>query len=481
MLTDDQEALVEELYYKEGFKVGRDKLYDELVSRHEKLFEKSPEKFPSRRDVMKWLKDQEIHQLFRGAKKSSGISSFRPVKPLHSLSADLIDFVNQPAKTYKYILVVVDNFSRYMWALPITSKKPKSTGPAMKSILDTIKKDFGKTPAYIQTDDGGEFKHAPLKSDQKGDFLSVLESRDIKNVRTLAAQPWSNALVERANGKLKSVMFKNKADVGGSWADRLPKAIQVYNDYENRTTKYAPKEAIRLGPTEQKVLIANVGKVAIKNKTTKPLEFKVGQRVRLKVSKGVLDKGLSAPNWSKDIYVILSVTRGKGIRPTKYKVGVVKSIDKKRYTYNDVLAISKVEGAPKEEGPKPQKETEAEEAPRRSTRAGAPVRKQATRSTSSNKAGKSAKPKTSTKNKRSNEGEYVVQSIQAHRTNTSGKIEVRVKWEGYPKTTWEPVSAVKHTNVWKSYAKRKKLAVKPVAVKLEKGTSDDSVPVAKVN
>ena len=67
MLTDDQEALVEELYYKEGFKVGRDKLYDELVSRHEKLFEKSPEKFLSRRDVMKWLKDQEIHQLFRGA------------------------------------------------------------------------------------------------------------------------------------------------------------------------------------------------------------------------------------------------------------------------------------------------------------------------------------------------------------------------------------------------------------------------------
>ena len=463
MLTDDQEALLEDLYYKQGFKVGRDKLYDELVTKHEKLFEKNPEKFPSRRDVMAWLKDQEIHQRFRGAKKSSGISSFRPIKPLHSLSADLIDFTNKPAKNYRYILVVVDNFSRYMWALPITSKKPEATAPAMKRVLDDIMKEFKKKPAYIQTDDGSEFK---------ADFTKLLESRGIKNQRTLAAQPWSNALVERANGKLKSVMFKNKADVGGSWLDRLPKGIQVYNDYENRTTRYAPKEAIRLGPTEQKVLIENVGKVAIKNKTTKPLEFKIGQRVRLKISKGALDKGLSAPNWSKDIYVILSVTRGKGIRPTKYKVGVVKSIDKKRYTYNDVLAISKVENAPKEEGPKPKKQTEEDDAPRRSTR----DRKQVTRSNTSNKADKPAKPKTTKK-----EGEYVVQSIQAHRTNASGKMEVRVKWKGYPKTNWEPVSAVKHTNAWKSYAKRKKLGPKSVAVKLEKGDIDDSVPVAKVN
>ena len=81
MLTDEQMALLEDLYYKEGFKVGRDKLYDELVLKHEKLFEKSPEKFPSRRDVMKWLKDQEIHQRYRGGKKSSGISSFKPVNP----------------------------------------------------------------------------------------------------------------------------------------------------------------------------------------------------------------------------------------------------------------------------------------------------------------------------------------------------------------------------------------------------------------
>ena len=67
------------------------------------------------------------------------------------------------------------------------------------------------------------------------------------------------------------------------------------------------------------------------------------------------------------------------------------------------------------------------------------------------------------------------------RNNTSGKMEVRVKWKGYSKTNWEPVSAVKHTNAWKSYAKKKKLTVNPVAVKLEKGDKDKEAPVVRVN
>ena len=74
-----------------------------------------------------------------------------------------------------------------------------------------------------------------------------------------------------------------------------------------------------------------------------------------------------------------------------------------------------------------------------------------------------------------------MQSINAHRTNTSGKMEVRIKWKGYPKTTWQPASTVKNTGAWKSYAKRKTLAPKPVAVKLEKGAADTDAPVARVN
>jgi hypothetical protein len=455
MLTNDQEKLLEELYYKEGFKVGRDKLYDELVERQQDLFEKSPDKFPSRRDVMKWMKSQEIYQRFKGAKKSSGISSFKPIKPLHSLSADLIDFTNQPAKNFRYILVVLDNFSRYVWVRAITNKTPEKTGPAMKSIFAEIKNDFDKKPAYVQTDDGSEFKHAKIKKDQKDDFLSVLEKAGVKNVRTLAGQPWSNALVERANGKIKSVLFKNKAEVGGNWADRLDKAVEVYNDYENRTTKYAPKEAIRLGPAEQKELIQNVLKIAIKSKRTKPPEFKVGQKVRLKITKGALDKGLSKPNWSEKIYTILSVTKGKGVRPTKYKVGVVTNATEKRYTFNDVQSIDTVDKAPKEYGPKPKKQAEEDDAPRRGTRA----RKQVTRS---NNADKPAKPKTTTK-----KGEYVVESIKNHKT-VNGELQAQIKWKGYPKTTWQPASTVKNTDAWKSYAKRKKLSPKVTAIKTEK-------------
>ena len=330
-LTKVEENILKKFYYKEGYTLGRDTLYEEIREKH-------PTKHPSRREVMSWLKDQEIHQRYRGAKKSGGISSFKPIKPLNSLSADLIDFTNKPARQFRYILVVIDNFSRYLWTRAITSKEPTKTAPAMRDILKEISKNFdGKKIAYIQTDDGGEFK---------ADFLKLLKDKNIKSVKTLAGQPQSNSLVERANGKLKSVMFKNKAIVGGSWYDRLEKATDVYNSYTNRTIGFAPIDAIKDDEETQKKVKENSAKIAIKNKTVTPPVFKVGQRVRLKITKGALDKGLSTPNWSATVYTVTKVTKGKGVRPTKYKLDNKK--EEKSYTFNDILAIKNIEVSPQE-------------------------------------------------------------------------------------------------------------------------------------
>ena len=171
VLSDNHEKLLQTYYYDKGYTIGRDNLYKIIVK-------ENPTNHPTRREVMAWLKEQELHQLYRGAKKSAGISSFRPIKPLNSLSADLIDFTNKKAMNYGYILVIVDNFSRFMWARAITRKQPSKVAPKMEDVLDEIKKKYDEVPKYIQTDDGGEFK---------GEFLTLLKSRDIKNERTLAA------------------------------------------------------------------------------------------------------------------------------------------------------------------------------------------------------------------------------------------------------------------------------------------------------
>jgi hypothetical protein len=72
----------------------------------------------------------------------------------------------------------------------------------MIDIFNNIEGQFlGFKPAYVQSDDGSEFKSL---------FTEVLNNRKIKNIRTLGGQPQSNGLVERANGKLKMLLTKNQ-------------------------------------------------------------------------------------------------------------------------------------------------------------------------------------------------------------------------------------------------------------------------------
>ena len=127
------EKRMKKLYYEDGFTLGRDTLYSVLK-------EKFPNDPPSKKQVGTWLRNQKIQQLFRGARRSGGAGSFTPVRPWHSLSADLIDFTNKPAKQYRYILVVVDNFSRFMHTRKLTGKTAVKTAKAMGDIIDTIKK-----------------------------------------------------------------------------------------------------------------------------------------------------------------------------------------------------------------------------------------------------------------------------------------------------------------------------------------------------
>lgn len=51
-------------------------------------------------------------------------------------------------KGYKYILVAIDTFSKYVWAVPLKQKNGKEVADAMKKILA----DENAVPRHIQSD-----------------------------------------------------------------------------------------------------------------------------------------------------------------------------------------------------------------------------------------------------------------------------------------------------------------------------------------
>jgi len=306
-LNPRQLEIISHEYYAKGVVVGRDILYDHLKRFH-------PNVFDSRDAIGDWLKHQEVNQLFQKQKKPKVVSSFVPISPFHSLSLDLIDKTNTPGLIlnsknmvvgkYTFILIIVDNFSRYMWAYPLKRKTTEVAAEAIRDFFNDLQTNWflpPRTIKYIQMDNGSEFKK---------EFMQAIRNEGIKINKTIPYMPQSNSIVERSNGIIKRIINKliyiHDDKRYYKWADYLDQAVQIYNSTINSSTKRTPNSAIMMNHVDEfNEIISNV-----KEKSLKPAPFQsnyaLGQKVRLRIPKGKLDK-FDKPNWSDEIYIISHV------------------------------------------------------------------------------------------------------------------------------------------------------------------------------
>jgi len=325
---------ISDAYYIDLATYGRDALYHYLKTKHGK-------DTPSRRTVMRWLSRQKLQQEFAQTRKGGTTNYFIPVSPFHALQVDLIDFNYKETRSgFRYIIVTVDNFSRKVWTKAITSKTASATARGMKNVFSQIEKDHGeeaiKKIKYIMTDDGPEFK---------GEYDKLLKNMEIPRRRSLGGTPQQQGMVERANGKIKMLMAKYIKINGGSWIDQLENATKGYNNQLIRTTEYTPNEAMGLAPEDYDKLITNVKEKQNQSIIVKKGVYKVGDKVRLKLNKGVLGKSSTA-NWSDDVYEVGEVIRNNNpVIADKYRI--VGRAQDQLYSRNDLQQIHQVEEIPK--------------------------------------------------------------------------------------------------------------------------------------
>ena len=67
--------------------------------------------------------------------------------------ADMIDYKISNNKGYRYIFIVIDNFSKYLWAIPLKNKYSQTITNEFSNILSTSK----RKPLKIESDRGSEF------------------------------------------------------------------------------------------------------------------------------------------------------------------------------------------------------------------------------------------------------------------------------------------------------------------------------------
>jgi transposase InsO family protein len=108
----------------------------------------------------------------------------------------------------KYFLLLVDDLSRYMWMVAISSKD--QAADAMKRIRMQAEGESGLKLKTLRTDRGGEFT--------TGEFAEYCAAGGVHRQHTASYSPQQNGVVERQNGTFVAAarsMLKAKNSLTG--------------------------------------------------------------------------------------------------------------------------------------------------------------------------------------------------------------------------------------------------------------------------
>lgn len=223
-------------------------------------------------------------------------------------------------KGYKYIMTIINCFTKYAIAVPLKSKSAPDIVTALEPILKI------HPMKHFQTDDGKEWFNSKV--------LALLKLYNINHYSTFSGLKAS--IIERWNRTLKTQLYRLFSEQGSfRWLEILPKLVKNYNNSFHRTIGMKPVEVNVAN--EKTVLLKMISNRRKKNRTVK-IKFEVGDLVRISRQQSVFTKGY-LPRWSNEIY---SVWRVQPTVPVTYVLKDTKGEILKGGFYQQELNKTKV-------------------------------------------------------------------------------------------------------------------------------------------
>lgn len=237
--------------------------------------------------VSKWLNQQWTYALHKKARKKFPRRKYVARGINYQWQADLIDMqkYSRENEGNRYILILVDIFSRRAYARPIKSKRGPEIAEKMESVFSDAK------PKYLQTDQGLEFYNSHVKA--------LLDKNNIELFSVYSEN--KAAIVERLIRTIKEKLFKIFTNKGSyRWLEALPNVIYAYNHSYHRGLKHIPSLVNKNNETD--VWVKQYSDL-VKGKNPK---FKTGDRVRISKYKRVFEKGY-LQNWTDEEFLVSNV------------------------------------------------------------------------------------------------------------------------------------------------------------------------------
>ena len=248
--------------------------------------------------------------------------------PFQIFQADLIEYSQQKYsmvnKGYRFILVVIDTFTKMIYCEPVKRKSSEYMADAMDSILSKF--DF--FPHSIITDQGLEFYNSSVQK--------IFLKYGINHYYLKTKTPWKTTMAERVirtiKTRLERYMYQSKTK---RWIDFLPQLVKNYNRTPHRTIGMAPiKVTFQNSEQVYKKVFGDVDLKVIPR-------LSIGDRVRILLDKSLFEKGYKQ-SWSTEIYQISKVLQRAGVVWYKLETLDKKPLPSIKYYYQLNLVTKNV-------------------------------------------------------------------------------------------------------------------------------------------
>lgn len=207
--------------------------------------------------------------------------------------ADLIDIQKFAPSNHgmRYILTVIDVFSKMAFAAPLKSKKSGHVAHAFVDLFQVYR------PTKLQTDEGKEFTNKEVQQVLKDNFITFFIAKN---------EVIKCAVVERFQRTLMSKIQKFMTSKGtSSFIEHLDDFVRAYNDTYHRSIGMTPFQAANHESSyiSRKLYGFDSRRQRLKSSIRKNPRLGIGTHVRVPYRKHQFEKGYKQ-NFSDEIFTI---------------------------------------------------------------------------------------------------------------------------------------------------------------------------------
>ena len=228
----------------------------------------------SQDSVVRALQASDTYTRHREFKQPKHYNPYYVYRQREQVQADLIDIKDLAARNdgVKYLLLMIDLFSRRVWVEPLKKKTAALTRDAIETWLDSL---GGRQCEIFATDRGLEFDNGPVRE--------LLRRRGVRQQFKSGTSKASFA--ERANKSIQTLIYKYLTNSQTfRYIDKLDSIVSTYNRRPHRSLgNVSPHEADKPRSRDWIRGILQRSHTERRRKARKDPKLRVGDVVRIKI------------------------------------------------------------------------------------------------------------------------------------------------------------------------------------------------------